>query len=684
MIINQISQHNNTFGSRLNIPNHSSATDKFIKSYADQIGKKGAFDKFSAYNVETEEQKKLKHKFHKKLKNIIDLKISEAVLSVSNIDNTIDKYALKTFYALISGRTTDWIQNIKNWFKKKPCSNSYTKGGLTAIINIMSACKDSSGNHNKTNLKFAQKLETSTGYNYEDIPKIIKSCKNKEGVVSGNKYEFFQKLYQENLSEFMPFIADDNCEITENEKNFVLRNGKLAINDKTIKSFLTAVLKHSKGDDREKILENLSSNFYQVLLDEDNKLRAEFECLIDKSGNINYENIRQLIRLLNSHKFSDVIRAGNYWGFIQNNDGLITKQTVDELFRIDTHSSYTGINHNLSDMFGFKDENGDINPKFVDFFNKMKKMDILNESTFEDDYSDAMEIASKKNHIDWDVMNVFYQLSYKLDCYESSERVIIGLWKKAQQMAKDKNGNFTKEGLQKVVDLFKLEDKFEQKISLKKIYDSLKTKQTISVLETIVKDKNLYEASDMLEVFKELKLKRRLNQKNLNTPLKDWDNIMMIIPDILPTKTNKKEYNELLKMLRSIKDLNYNVKDKMGISFLEKVINSENHRLLDTMKSSSISLNYYPELEMIFNNIQNPLFKDIVENLDLKFTDLEEAAKLGSMEAFQKLEPHLNPVFMKDRQGELLKLQKLINQTKNKNLKKYFRENYEKEIKNGK
>jgi hypothetical protein len=69
-----------------------------------------------------------------------------------------------------------------------------------------------------------------------------------------------------------------------------------------------------------------------------------------------------------------------------------------------------------------------------------------------------------------------------------------------------------------------------------------------------------------------------------------------------------------------------------------------------------------------------------VENLNLKFADLEEAAKLGSTEAFQKLESQLDSKFMKDKKGELIKLQRLINKSQNKELKAYFRGKYQDEI----
>ena len=50
----------------------------------------------------------------------------------------------------------------------------------------------------------------------------------------------------------------------------------------------------------------------------------------------------------------------------------------------------------------------------------------------------------------------------------------------------------------------------------------------------------------------------------------------------------------------------------------------------------------------------------------------KDDAKLGSTETFQKPEYQLNSKFMKDRKTELIKLQKLINKTKNEELKAYF------------
>jgi len=636
----------------------------------------------SKINLFTPAQEELAKSLKKKFKKYRNgLTIPNAVIAVSNADGTINKYALKTLYAISKGLTTNWIENIKIIFSKENGCDSYRLGGLNAIAKIVNACKDKNGNPNKTNLKFAQELETHRGYySFEQLPDVINLCKNEEGVVIGEKYELFNKLSAEGLSGCMMHITDKEGKIDQTALDFVMNNAKLATTQ-DIQTFMIRILNFSKGEDREEILKTLTTDF-KKFLDKNNKLRCDIFYLQDKNKNINLNNIKKLFLLLNIVKFEDMTFINRF--ILKNQDGIITQENIDNLLRLDTRMSYREMCEELTPLDGFLNEIGGINKKFVDFYNKMIKMDILNEYDFKADYNYAMEIATQEDGtIDWDVMNVFYQLSCKLDensHSDNSNKLIPTLWNKAQDMGRNEDGKYTKEGLQKIIDYFKLEDKYEEDISLNALNNGLKNKQSKNILEEIVKDKNLYEASQMLEVFKELKSKRKLNQKTLNAPLKEWDNLMMVIPDILPTEANKSEYNELLRMLGTIKDLNFNVKDSIGISFLEKVIISENHRLLDVMKASSVDLNYYPEIELAFPYIQNPLFKDIVENLDLKFADLEEAAKLGSIEMFQKLESQLDSIFMKDKKGELIKLQKLINQSKNKELKAYFKDKYKKEI----
>ena len=630
----------------------------------------------------TPELKDLKVLIEKRFKNTNSAQVIAALQSLFNSDGSMDEYALKTFWALSKGRTTDWIENIKLFLKGKIDLFSSERIGLNPLTDAIEACKDKNGNHNEVNLKFAQKIKTTTNCPFLDISVILNYCKDENGVVSGSKYELFKMLKDMGMPEMMLYLPDENGNISQTAIDFVIKNQEHTTN-RFVKQLMKDVLQKSNGKDREEILRTLSS--LSLFVDKEHYSRIDGSLLKDATGKINLTNVQQLIRLMGTGRFESL--NGSHTYFLRNNDGIITKETVDNILKLDTKMNAYEIYNYLSDeKEGFFDENRNINPKFVEFFNKMKKMDIMFEYQFNDEYNFVLEIAkNKKGEINWDVMDVFFQLWNKLENNDntSSYRLHYSLWKRAQEMGKGVNeeeGNFTKEGLQKIRDLFKLDDQFNEEISLNKLNTMLKGKTSKDVLEDIVKDKNLYEASQMLEVLKGLKSNRKLNQRILKTPLKDWESLMMIIPDILPTDANKHEYNELLRILGSIKNLDFNIKDKMGISFLEKVIISENHKLLDLMKSSSVELNYYPEIEFALDNIQNPLFKDIVENLNLKFADLEEAAKLGSTEAFQKLESQLDSKFMKDKKGELIKLQRLINKSQNKELKAYFRGKYQDEI----
>lgn len=673
MHINPIIDNNINFESKYG-SKKLSEPDVFVKLYEYQKNKKFAEDKFM--NGLTPELEKLKEKLTKKFEGQWASRIS-GLRSVLNSDGSIDKFALKTLYALSLGKTTDWKENIKLFFKGKISLFNSKRADLGVIANIVESCKDNNGNHNKTNLRFAQQLAALCDYNRSDIPDVISSCKAENGIVSGGKYELFKILNDIQMSETMPYLSDENGTVTQNAMDFVLKNQEYSSN-KFIKQFIKDVLQNAKGENREEILKILTDNL-NLFADKKNFIIADF--LKDNTEKINYTSVQQVVRLLASGRFANGIRPVT--PMLRNNSGVITKESVDEILRLDTKLNYRDIYYHIIPDEGFYDENHNINPKFVDFFNKMKRMGLLHEFSWFDEYNDALKVAkNQKGQIDWEVMDVFYQLNNKLWDNDNTEsnRLYNSLWKRAQEIGKDENGNFTKEGLQKIKDFFKLDNQYDEEISLNKLNTILKGKTTNKILEETVNGKNLYEATQMLEVLNTLKSNRKLNQKTLNTPLQEWDSLMMIIPDILPTEANKQEYSELLKLLGNIKDLDYNVKDKMGVSFLEKVIISENHRLLDVMKSSSVELNYYPEIEFALDNIQNPLFKDIVENLDLKFADLENAAKLGSTEAFQKLESQLDSRFMRNRKSELIKLQKLINKSQNKELKAYFKDKYLEEI----
>ena len=153
------------------------------------------------------------------------------------------------------------------------------------------------------------------------------------------------------------------------------------------------------------------------------------------------------------------------------------------------------------------------------------------------------------------------------------------------------------------------------------------SQETIDTLRNYFKNNsdygNLYTSDDMLELLKDMFAEDILYKKDiLTTPIKEGDSsILMYVADIFPTEENVKKYDKILKILNGIKGINYNFKDNNGVSFLEKVMISENFKLLDLVKNEQ--LEYYPELDYVYENIQNPNFKNKVKQLNiiLKNTD---------------------------------------------------------------
>ena len=115
-----------------------------------------------------------------------------------------------------------------------------------------------------------------------------------------------------------------------------------------------------------------------------------------------------------------------------------------------------------------------------------------------------------------------------------------------------------------------------------------------------------------------------------------YDNILNSIPDILPTDVDSNKYNEMLELLKNLPDINYNQKDKYGISIIEKIMNSENLELLNIVKEHNIQ--YLPELDYVYENIQDEKFKEAIDNTEF---DIEELRKLLRKKS-PELERHLS------------------------------------------
>ena len=168
---------------------------------------------------------------------------------------------------------------------------------------------------------------------------------------------------------------------------------------------------------------------------------------------------------------------------------------------------------------------------------------------------------------------------------------------------------------------------------------------------------NYYSAEGMLQLIQELKNSGLLNSYNLSMPIcKNGDSILMSIPDIAYNNESKSVFKEIVSLLKEQSGINYNQDNNFGVSFLEKVINSENIELVELIKDKVLT--YEPILECTYNGIQNPEFKEKVRELSISFPKLDLIAKTGNLNLFKENISLLSsPLFNKQKQiPELYKL----------------------------
>lgn len=104
-----------------------------------------------------------------------------------------------------------------------------------------------------------------------------------------------------------------------------------------------------------------------------------------------------------------------------------------------------------------------------------------------------------------------------------------------------------------------------------------------------------------------------------NEPVtEDGETLLIALTRILPNAENAEKYRQLIEDLTEHLGLHidFNQKDRMGISFIEHVINSKNLFLL-TLAAHANDLKYEPEMEYAFNRIDDEEFKRTVISLDL-------------------------------------------------------------------
>lgn len=191
-----------------------------------------------------------------------------------------------------------------------------------------------------------------------------------------------------------------------------------------------------------------------------------------------------------------------------------------------------------------------------------------------------------------------------------------------------------------------------------------------------------YNTDDLFSAEKYLKALKKADIEILgggaffNRPIDKQGNTMLTqFFDVIPTEENQKEYGEILNILKNVKGINYNQKDGNGISCIEKIINSENIRVLPLI--CGMEFDYSPEIEILYNHIQDENFKKRLNNADIKFkfVDILQAVKLDAYQALTSLKYQLNsPLCDRHRLAE--QIEKLLKNRRSRReyIHKYYSE----------
>lgn len=153
----------------------------------------------------------------------------------------------------------------------------------------------------------------------------------------------------------------------------------------------------------------------------------------------------------------------------------------------------------------------------------------------------------------------------------------------------------------------------------------------------------------------------------------NYDNIMRILNDKEVQKTNGLDLNlhenytaeiieylinnanaqkgvKIIAKLKELNRLDYDKVDKNGISVIELIMNAEDDMLLELVKNNTFK--YRPELDYVYNNIQNPEFKEKIKKLKFDFVELKNAVEMLSAEKLEKYINHSSsPLYNKNIHG---------------------------------
>ena len=569
-------------------------------------------------------------------KTIVDL--YNSCLDSNGIVNALAASVMFQMANIPDGKLNSW--NLPDWYSKrnKEKSESYYTSGIDGLVEGLNIAKDNKGNHNEDNLKALLYLDKEYKYNLagSDFSDMFSNLKNKDGVIEPLFFEHFKKLSKMSGFVYIDNKIGDIFRFPQSGQEFVSsveqncrKSGLILL------SYILLDADEEKYDEIFKVL-NETVDFNELEKDYDFRSFSVFRPELirfsyDKTEKINPTNLKKLLEFKQNND-EEIFDASED---LKDKDGVIRDENIDAYNKLREyifnepisetvrHSDFSNLNLYITDL---KDENGIIKPEFVENFTRIcAKYEISSNSYDMRNLIEIMDLIQNNKPTNWNAVETLYQYGKNYNmCWQMSRFDMI---KDAVRFLWDENNN---EISPEKLDLFRKNGGLSEKgVNVEDIKASIKLRSLLEKEDY----GNLYMAGNMLELLRDLRDQGDFNAEILTLPIAENDGtLLMYIADIFPTEENAKKYDKIINILKNTDDINYNYKDEMGVSFLEKVIMSENFKLLELIKDEPLV--YYPELEYTYQNIQNPEFKEGIKRLDFMLT--EDNKQIGTSKKIEE------------------------------------------------
>lgn len=177
-------------------------------------------------------------------------------------------------------------------------------------------------------------------------------------------------------------------------------------------------------------------------------------------------------------------------------------------------------------------------------------------------------------------------------------------------------------------------------VNMKTIIAQLKNADKLTFWQTISKnypENREFDAKSILKILKSENIKNDFaNGEAFNYGINadGHDTLLTKFFELSKAEENTKEYDEIISIIKSTSNVNFNQIDAVGISILENILNMENSKALELVKD--IEFEHTDYLDSLFNNIQDENFKAQAKKLKIKFKDpvkiLQETRRLKDFE----------------------------------------------------